>query len=498
MKFPLHGAALLLFLAACAYAASPLQMFLAYSFEPDAGVSYAQLLADGNYYIVSAGGNETYAVDGSDGSTVQDAAMLTSILQQDAQNRAGYGAKVSSATEFPGAVAAAKQASEAKCLQYIGDDSNPGCYDRQSCLVSCFSVPQCEVIVQSDGFLEAAMDWDFRRKEFSAALDAYSDGIDAIRFDPRAIDAKIAILANMSSLAENMSQNGIFLSKNETGCSGANITRRCYEYCPQIDYSAALIPAQAQSLAGLKGVLASMASQGARAEAIINRSMENDAYLSSRGKEYEEFRIGMKNDIRALKAESVELAKTVKDPQVASMISQLENISAQAKNYSDSGYYRKALALRSQFGPLSNATFARVDSDSAQYVELALGMEGFSEKARSSAWLIGNQSSRAHLSQLASLKANYSAPLTLPRISEASSALSSLGAALASEIASKAVQAGNSSGPQPVPGPQQGIYVPDFAWAAAIIIAAALVYVLALRFSRRAPPVEPLPPLPAQ
>ncbi|MFA6327839.1 MAG: hypothetical protein WCY41_00130 [Candidatus Micrarchaeia archaeon] len=491
----------LLLLAACASASSPLQMFISYSFEPDAGAAYVPMMCDGDYYLVSAGGNETYVVDGSNGSTVRDVLTLTSLLQQDVQNRQGYDAKILSATSFPSQAKAAKQASEAKCLQYIGDDSDPGCTDKQTCLVSCFSVPQCEIIVQSDGFLEAAMDWDAKRKEFSAVLDEYSDGIAAIRFDQSAIDGKISLLSRLSSLAANMSQNNIFLAKNDTGCSGSNTTRRCYEYCPQIDYSASLIAEQSQHLAELKATLSEMARQRPRAEAIANRSAENDAYLATRGKDYEEFRLSMKNGVRALRAESLELAKTVKDPQIAVMISRLENISAEAKNLSDSGFYKQALAMRPAFGSLSNSTSARLGADRAQYSAFTLGMAGFSEKAKSGAWLIGNQSVSAHLGLIAALKANYTAPLTLPQLSEANAALAGLDASLASEIASKAVQAGNSSQTPSVPAPaasQQSLAIPDYAWIAAIVLAAAMVYSFVLRSARRAPPSAPSPPSPTQ
>ena len=491
--FPSVALALLL-LAAHAYASSPLQAFLSYSFEPGASVSYARLLCDGDYYLVSSGGHEMYVVGGSDGNTVRDISLLAALLKQDAQNRTGYDSKISSAISFPSAVNAAKAKNEAKCLQYIGDDSDPGCNDRQTCIYSCRSSPQCETLLYSDGFIESAMDWDFKRKEYSSVLGAYSEGIDAIRFDPQAIEGKISILSSLSSLAANMSQNSIFLTWSDYGCSGKNITRRCYEYCPRIDYSPLLIASQAQGLAALKLALSEIAGQRARAEAIAESGAENDAYLSSRGKDCEEFRLRMKNGIRALKAESAELAKTVSDAQIAPMISQLEGISEKAKNHSDSGDYRKALDLRVSFEALFSSASAAMGADNSSYVSLKAAMDGFSDKAKSSSWLIGSQSAAAHLAQLASLEANYSAPLSLLQISAASAALSEMGNGLDSEISSKAMQAGNASRPPLPAAPQPPSAIPDFAWIAAIALAAVLAYSFLLRPARRAPPSAPLPP----
>jgi len=478
---------------------SSMGVFISTHFEPDAPAQASALMADGNYYLVTSGGKEIYVVDASSGKAVSSMPQLAGILEQDARGREGYEARISSAAAFPTQVKDAKRINEDECVQYIGDDSDPGCYDRQSCLVSCFSVPQCEIIVQSDGFLEASMDWNSKRKEFASGLDAFSNGIDAIRFDASAIDARLAILSNLSLLAENMSQNGIFLNKEEAGCSGLTATRRCYEYCPKIDYSPSSISSQAQNLASLKSALAKIGQQQSRAEAMLNRSLENDAYVSSRGQDYDDFRMKMKGDIRLLKAEGLVLAPSVLDPQVDDMIAQLENISSKAKNYSDAGYYKKSLALRPQFESLANETSQRLNYDEAVYTSYLLGVSGIEENLKNSAWLIGNASVSYYRANLTALKANYTAPLTLFEIEEASSIAKSLGASLEAEIASKAVQAGNSSSPPPSPSaPQPSIVIPDFAWAGALMLAAALIYAMMLRFARREPPIVPLPPPPTQ
>jgi len=499
----MRSSALFLALAAliCIPAAaeqSTLGIFVSSHFEPDSPAQAAALFADGNYYLVSSGGKEMYVVDASSGTAVSDSSLISEILEQDVRSRDGFEAKISSAIAFPGKVKDAKRANEDKCVQYIGDDGDPGCTNKQTCLVSCFSVPQCEIIVQSDGFLESTMEWNFKRKEFASELDSFSSGIDAIRFDTSAIDGRQATLSNMLLLAANMSQNGIFLDKEETGCSGLNVTRRCYEYCPKIDYSSSLISSQAQNLAAIKATIAKLGQQQSRADAILNRSLENDAYLSSRGRDYEDFRMRMKNDIRSLIAESAVLAQTVSDTGANDMIAQLENISAQAKNYSDTGYYKKALALRAQFESLSNETSKRLDYDEAAYTSYVLGVGGIEEKLKNSAWLIGNASVLRYRADLAALKANYTIPLALGSVEAASLVAKGISSALDAEIAAKAVQAGNSSSPPPaLPSQQPQTPIPDFVWAASIILAAALIYTLMLRFSRRTP-LAPPPAPPSQ
>jgi hypothetical protein len=494
----LQALILALVAAACLAAAaeqSPLANFVSASFEPDDAVQTTPLLADGNYYLVSVAGEEVYVVDASSGTAVLDPILLKDILLEDTRNRGGYEDKVASAISFHAGARTAKKLAEGQCVQYIGDDGDPGCTDKESCLVSCFSVPQCEIIVQSDGFLEAAMDWNAKRKEYESLLDAYSTGIEAIRFDSRAIDSKIAILSSLSSLAANMSQNGIFLEKEVAGCIGPNATRRCYEYCPRIDYSEALIASQSQSLSSLKSLLSQASQQQDRASALLARSAENDAYVASRGRDYEDFRVRMQNDLRNLQSQSGELNKTVSDPQVGTMISQLGNVSEKAKNYSGAGYYRKALALRPVFEALSNATFSRIASDNAAYSGLESSMAALSSRVQSSIWLIGSESAAVYYARIAALGEGYPAPLTISQLGEANASLAGIGDELSAEIAEKAVQAGNSTSPQLPSGQQSG--VPDFAWLGALALAGALIYAFMLRSARRAPPLPP-PPAPPQ
>jgi hypothetical protein len=444
-------------------------------------------MTDGDFYLVSADGVETYVVYAQNGSTVSDAAELSSILEADARNRAGFGSMVSSALEFAGKVESAKQASEAKCIQYIGDDGDPGCTDRQSCLVSCFSVPQCEIVVQSDGFLEAMMDWDFKRKEFASGLADFSQGIEEVQSDPSAIDGKIDVLSKLSALAKNMSQNEIFLEKEEAGCTGKNATRRCYEYCPKIDYSQALIAAQSQSLESLKSTLSDVLRQQSRASAMLEKGAENNAYLSTRGRDYEEFRLRMKNDIRNLQSKSNELRASLNDTTLPGMIGGLENISSLAANYSSGGYYRKALFLRPQFGLLFNQTSDRINSGIALVSSFKAGLLAAEAKVNSSRWLIGNESSDAFLSNISKLRENFTLPTTYQAIYGANATLFQIGQALDAEIAAKAVQAGSApSMPSPPSGPSM-IGPAEFAIVAFIALAALAVLVAIVIAAKRIP-----------
>ena len=329
------------------------------------------------------------------------------------------------------------------------------------------------------------MDWNFKRKEFASTLASFSDGIEAIQSDPSAIDSKRSTLELLSTLAQNMSQNGIFLTKEDAGCIGKNATRLCYEYCPKIDYSAALISVQSQNLASLKGTLSDVFQQQARASAILENGAANNAYLSTRGRDYEEFRIRMKNGIRNLQSKSNELRASLNDTELPGMIAGLENISALAANRSAGGYYRKALLLRPQFELLFNQTSERIDSGDALVSSFKAMLLAAEAKVNSSRWLIGNQSSEKFLSNLTALRENLTLPTTYQIIYGANATLSQISAEIDSEIAAKAVHAGNAGNP---PAPASNPLMPDvpaLAWVVLLALAVAAAFIGILIAAKR-------------
>ena len=77
--------AVFLFMGMLAAEPALLAIFISHSFENGTAVSSRALLADGSYYLVGAGGVETYVVDAASGKAVSGLAQLQSILEQDAR-----------------------------------------------------------------------------------------------------------------------------------------------------------------------------------------------------------------------------------------------------------------------------------------------------------------------------------------------------------------------------------------------------------------------------
>ena len=422
-----------------------LDRFISASFEPDQVVTTGQLA--GGYTVISADGVETYVVDQT-GKSIKEMASLEAILTDDAKSSAGYDTKVSSALSFPGAVSDAKQADEAKCMQYLGLNMY-NCTDKQSCIVACFAVPQCDLIINADGFVEAMMDYNSKRLQFDSLLSNYSSGLDAVKTDPSAIDQKLSKLGEMGSVSSSIAVNPIFLNRTDPQCIG-NHASTCFEYCPKADYSASRIEAQKQNLQGLKAVLSGIAAQPTRAAAIQAKGSENDLYLSTKKENFSSFRLKMNGDIAGLKSKNTSFSLSVSDPDVGGMLVSLSNLSASIDADAQAGYYRRAMARRGEYDAAEKAVSDRMGSELAAYDNMTTEFASLEANINKSAWIIGNDSTALFTAQLAAIEQNASKPATVQQISSARMAAASLGANLAQQAAAA------TQNPQAVAGAAAG------------------------------------------
>ena len=427
----------------------PLQKFLNASFEPDQNVTVQPLLSSGSYVIVSANGHETYAVNSQSGKPLNDAAALASMLQSDVQNSTGFDAKLASAQSFAQQVQSAKNLTERQCMQYTGTDMHE-CTDKQTCTVACFAVPQCVGgPLYSDGFWEAMLDWNTGRKNFDSLLSSYSSGIGAISSDQSAISQEIGILNSLEAQSQNFTQNPLFLNQTDPGCSDGS--RRCFEYCAKIDYSSNLTALQIQNLQSLKASVLQISQQPARANAILAAAKANDDYLSTRGSNYQNFRLEMENTINALKGRAASLQKNMTDPQISPLLDALSNMSASINAQADAGYYKAALAQKTSFEQQANTISGDMDADAAAYNSLSAKLASLNDKITKGEKIIGNDSASAYRANVTSLTAILSSKPTSDQLAAASSQADAVTSALTEEIAAKAL--GENATPQPVPTP---------------------------------------------
>lgn len=440
-------------------AKDPLSLFLNRSFEPDQSVSALSLSGAGSagLYLVSAGGSETYIFNATSGKWIAEQGQISAILLADLFNRTAFEAKARALENLSSEISAAKKAKEGKCLQYTGLDSHP-CTDKQSCLVSCFAVPQCEIVVQSDTFLEAMMDWNAQRQKFDLYLLTYSTQIEAIRTDSAAIDAKDAILSKLYLLAENMSNNAMFLTRNDSQCQDGNL--KCYEYCPKNDYSQTRIQSARQTLSDLKSTLRTVSQQQSRSAAIANRTSENEQYLATRGARFQEFRIEMASGISRLSGEINSLKNSLSDPDLEPAFAQLSQMSQSINSQADSGLLRQALSRKDAYESAQSAIEDRLAYDASALSSLRSKITSLRRRLNDSERIIGKPSADGYRANITIVEILIAPPkqatgannsssaalLTLDEVSTHSASLDALNYSLTVEIAAKATGGSGGTG----------------------------------------------------
>lgn len=438
---------ILAFAAAAFAIPTPTEKFLNASFEADQWVTVSSLFGQGSFAVVSADGKEVYVIDTGTGKPVADKQAMAALLVADLKNRTGFDAKVEQAAAFPDAAKNAKAKLEADCMRLTGTDMHD-CNDKDTCVLACMSNPNCMNVLYSDGFWEAVLEWTNERKNFGALLASYSDGVGGVSSSGATVEVKSSLLDRLASSSAKMTTNTIFLNRTDEGCGGATATKRCYEYCPKVDYSAARIASQKADLNALKNAHTGIASQPARADAIIAAGAANDNYLATRGNDYQELKLKMQSDLRKLNKSSAELAEKVNDTAIAPMMSSLASFSAQIVADGASGLYRKALGKKSAYEAKHKEVSDRIDSDSRQYDDVAKEISALQVKVAKGKILLGGASASAYESVLARIKSNLTV-VTLEQLSSMKSDLSALKVQLIEELAEKATGGGAPDDPAP-------------------------------------------------
>lgn len=434
--------ALTLLISLASASQSPLESFLNKSFEPDQKVELRALASGGPFapqggpfYLVIADGVETYVLDGTTGKPIE-APYIGQHLESDARNATGYDAKLSSVLSFPQQALDAKNYTERKCMQYTGTDMHE-CFDKLSCTLACFAVPLCSTPLYSDGFWEAMLDWTKGRKAFGSLLANYSESLGTVGSYVSVIDHQSAMLDAISAQAQNISRNPLFLNRTDEGCAGGG-SARCFEFCPKIDYSLEMTKAAKQNLASLRAAVIEMQKQPARADALWAASMANNDYLSTRGMNYQAFRLHMLNAINRLKKQSGELSKNLTDPSIQPALDSLSSISASVDQQGEAGLYRKALSQQPEFEKQSSGLESRMASDASAISSLFASSASLLERVGKSEELIGSESAEAYRQEIAAAQ-DISAQPTLEQIASAKLALSGISQRLTEEIAARAV-----------------------------------------------------------
>ncbi len=295
------AALLLLFIVGIGFA-TPLSDALAKYTEPGENVTQVNVLVpSGNFVLVKIGSAETLLIKASDGSLVEDKAILSKIFEEYVYVQTEYDAKLASiksrvahfnSTRNEPISATRTQGKEIACLQYIGVDAQTPCNDYEGCKVACLSSPLCAIAPYFDtgeenatgymalGFVDsmflyvdALEDMDYQVGEFNKKIDLASTG-------GSVIDQEIAHLQALKADAQNMSNNKLFVR----GLYGIDA------YCPEVNYTYSDIDNSITDLRAIKTGLGALNDVSARADALLAEQNRRKSYIETRGAKWSALR----------------------------------------------------------------------------------------------------------------------------------------------------------------------------------------------------------------
>ncbi|MCX6769986.1 MAG: hypothetical protein NT051_04895 [Candidatus Micrarchaeota archaeon] len=407
-------------------------------------VQYRELSTSG-IYIVSSDGKETYVFNTQTAKPLTSENEIEQALVNDIYSSGGFDAHLLSLSQFSSNATSAKDTNERKCIQYIGVNMHP-CDSIETCKIPCFAVPQCEIIIHSDGFLEVMVEWNAGRQRFDSLLSDFNSNIEEAGNNSALLSEKEATLLSLSSLATNLTHSPIFLNRTDPGCS-ANGTIRCYEYCPKVDYSIPRIQSALQSISAIRSIQQSVQAQPARAAAIANASSQNEIYLSTRVKDFEALRVRISLDNSTLAKKKATLDAILPDQQSDSLLAAMNGISAQILSSGQSGQYKLALSKKAAYEQAYSDANSRIDFVTALHSSSLSEEKGIGEKITKSERIIGNASAANFRAQLLAAKESQPENPTIESLSNYSAILAGINSSLDKEISAKVMSGAANPAP---------------------------------------------------
>ncbi len=465
---------IVLLLASFPAFAAQVQTFIDSSFEPDQVVS-AQELSGADYVLILADGQETYVVHSSTAQPILEAHLIEQALKEHVKSQTGVQALADSAAALPAKILEAKQEYEKDCMRLTGTDMHD-CTSKETCILACKANPNCDILLYAEGFWEEILGWTTQRKNFSQLVLSYQENIDKVTYDESVADEKIDKLSGLLQVSQNITQSGLFLNRSDEGCIGLNATRRCYAYCPKVDYSSLLIEQEKSNMLSIKSIHSQLAQQKSRSLQILERTNENEQHLSTRETRFAELRLYMLNEMIRLEKSLSNLSNKVKDLSIETSIQELANLSEEIIELGEDGYYRQSLEKGNEFKAKANYTAKKIESALYQYQQMQGAIASLEDKLDKASYLLDDPAQQEFSSNLSQIKSNASAVQTMSQISQAMSDIGAIESELMVAVTDAALAKDLEADFNPKLPPVKGI-PKDFVCLPAAAILLALVFV---------------------
>ncbi len=344
--------AALLFLIPLAAAITPEAFVQPYLKPGEYAYTHQVNYSSNSYYIVWVNATETFVLEqvGETYSFLNYTPTIHGVLLQDFLNHLSIDSELSTLNSNLVAFNNSRQPRQHDCEVLTGTDHAP-CYDQDSCLQACFSVPACRAYNQPSGgaLSNEVLAWQLAEGQMDANLTEYSQQLALIsqRSDQMNVAVSTAgtVLDHVFPPVAAIRANKLF-----------NACPDCFNYCFPIPFNTDILNSSHAQLAQISDKLSPMSGF-----AVLSQDIQRRTFVRVNQARFDSMLYNMTATEQSLDAHAQEIER-MHDAVVEANMTRLRGIIAQVRDYGTAEDYEPAFALEPQFYLLASQIDSRITS----------------------------------------------------------------------------------------------------------------------------------------
>lgn len=241
--------------------------------EPSENYVLTKITSGGNdYWIINVNGRDELLID-STPKLIQNKNEITNILITKFEEESMIEYKREQIHSFISQFQESQDPQRNTCEQYTGVDRMP-CYDKESCLKSCYSVPICSMI-RSEPFIFTILDWNIVREKVDESFSKVYDDLEKANTISGYSRLRSSINILKSDM-EEMEENGLYT---------------VYGFCGEMDLSYSSLNSATTTILEIEDSLSSEPTVRNKANELYTFTNERVNFLNERNRLYTEIHV---------------------------------------------------------------------------------------------------------------------------------------------------------------------------------------------------------------
>ncbi len=306
------------------YPTTVAQVAKAYA-EPGETVTVSKFTVDGqSYWFVYIDGEETFIVD-SNKDIIRNQTRLRQVLADYSREAFNYEEKSNELRDAYNNFVSSMYPEKAKCEQYTGVDRME-CYDKESCLVSCRSVPYCGRQVRED-LINGLIKWNADRNSIDSEISSINESLSSLPEDATFYSKMSSKISSLVSDLKSWQKSYLYTTQF---CDPMNINYS------EADHVKSLLDDFYTFYGGMSAVYS-------RADLIFRRGENRIQYIETREERYNSLYSNLTKTLSEL--QSIYLKANFTSSDYSKQLSYSNKVLQNVSSFRSMGKYKEALAL---------------------------------------------------------------------------------------------------------------------------------------------------------